>query len=303
MMRTRRLAALAVVLTAALTAGCRRAAPTAVPARPVVVATIFPLAAIARQLVGDAADVTTLLPAGASPHTFELTPDSARRIARASLVLRIGPGADEWLDAALTGGHSPVFTAMEHTKLIAGDPEADEHPNLKLDNDPHCWLDPLRMRDDLAPAMAEALGTALPQLQASLPAALKQLQADLTSLDAKLRATLAGLTDRRYIGAHPAWRYFDQRYELDCVATVEPVGGTEPSAQWLKQVVEIAKRDKVRCVFTEVQLSDKLVRAVAGECGAKVGVLDEVGGEGVAGRDSYDALLAFDAQQLAEGLK
>jgi len=39
-----------------------------------VVATIFPLADLARNIAGDAVEVACLLPVGASPHTFEPRP-------------------------------------------------------------------------------------------------------------------------------------------------------------------------------------------------------------------------------------
>src|SRR5262245_9071809 len=48
------------------------ASPAAATVR--VVATIFPLADIVRQIGNGAVDVATLLPPGASPHSFEPTP-------------------------------------------------------------------------------------------------------------------------------------------------------------------------------------------------------------------------------------
>src|SRR5690242_9933451 len=82
--------AVAVLLFA--NAGCTRRDPLPAEAegKLVVVATIFPLADWARQVGGDRVYVATLLPAGASPHTFDPGPRDMRLISRSSLFLKAG---------------------------------------------------------------------------------------------------------------------------------------------------------------------------------------------------------------------
>lgn len=292
----------ALLLVGVLLAGCRPAPSRPGAARPVaaskplVVATIFPLADLCRGLVGDEAEVVTLVPPGASPHTFELTADAMRSLSRAKLIVRVGPGVDEWLDSALAGQPATVFVAMDHVKLLDGNPE---HPGEGLDKDPHCWLDPYRLATEVAPALTAALPLAKPAASARL----EQCTRALTALDAELQRQLAPLKQRRYIAAHPAWRYFNERYHLTMAACVEPVGGGEPSASWLSEVVKTAKTQGLGAVLGEVQLSDKLVRTVADEAKLRVGLLDPLGGEAVPGRDSYAALMRYNAQQFVEALR
>ena len=288
--------------------GCqsRAKAPTAAsaPAKPLVAVTIFPLESLTRELVGDGAQVVTLSPGGASPHTFDLSPETARQLASASLVVRIGPGLDDWV-AGLADSKAPVFVAMDHATLLEGNPEvahdhgaADDHAHA-MDKDPHVWLDPDLMRREVAPALAARLS----ELGvAGVTDRLARLDADLARLDSDLAARLKPLKQRRYAGAHPAWRYFNRRYGLDMVAAVEPVGGTEPSARWLREVIGTIRAKGAVCLFTEVQLSDKLDRAVAKEAGLRVGVLDPLGAAEVAGRDSYQAMMRYNVEQFVEGL-
>ncbi len=307
-------------------AGCRPAAPppaaagasSAEPVTVAVAATIFPLADIARSLGGAAFRVTTLLPSGSNPHTFELTPQQARQVAEAKVILRVGPGVDDWLDKILgtTGGR--VLAAVDCTKTIQGEvhhheegghEEAHGHDHQgdtgagATAPDPHVWLDPVRMRDDLAPAVAAALTVALPAEKPGIDDRLRQLQKQLSELDDDLRATLSGLASKRYIAGHRAWAYFNERYGLEMVAVVEPMPGTDPSARWLKEVVQVAKDKQARAVFAEVQLNPELSRTVAREAGLKFGELDDQGGDNVAGRNNYAALLRYNAAQFAAGLK
>ncbi len=306
---------LGLILTACSRPTTPPAAPGADTAKPTVVATIFPLADITRSLAGDAFAVRDLLPAGASPHTFELTPQTAKALADALVVVRVGAGVDAWLENAMQGSQARVVTVTELTTLLPGTDEHEGEPAHPGEaehehghehegaGNPHVWLDPVLMRDTFAPAIAEALKQANPAAAETVTANLAGLTQQLTALDAELTAKLADLPERRYIAGHRAWEYFNRRYGLSQVAVVEPKPGTDPSARYVKEVVEIARREKVTAVFGEVQLSQALSELVSREAGVKTGLLDPLGGEQTAGRDSYAALLRYNAEQFATGLK
>jgi ABC-type Zn uptake system ZnuABC Zn-binding protein ZnuA len=89
-----------VGLASAFLAGACRKPPDAGAlgerGRPVVAATIFPIGDIVRAIAGSAADVVVILPAGASPATFEPAPDVVRRLAGSRLIVAVGAGADDW---------------------------------------------------------------------------------------------------------------------------------------------------------------------------------------------------------------
>ena len=120
-----------------------------------VVASIFPLADIVRQVAGDRAEVVLLLPAGASPHTFEPTPGQVSELGKASLFVQVGAGLELWADKLINAvGNSGLkrVTAAQGIALITGEEEhsgSDEHEEEtehghdhgKFGN-PHIWLDP-----------------------------------------------------------------------------------------------------------------------------------------------------------------
>src|SRR6266498_2183931 len=72
-----------------------------------VVATIFPLADIVRQIGGNRVKVTALLTAGMSEHTFEPTTAQIRQVAAAVLYVRVGAGMDTWGDKLLAAARRP----------------------------------------------------------------------------------------------------------------------------------------------------------------------------------------------------
>ena len=140
----RALASARVVLAGALAwaaagalGGCGGEPASAEDARERIVATLPPLAWPARALLGERADVTVLLPPGASPHGFELSPTDAAALRGADLVLGAG-GADE---GALRGAGE-----ANRVLLMRDAPGADDH---------HPWLDWERMAAFLDLAAAE----------------------------------------------------------------------------------------------------------------------------------------------------
>ena len=103
-----------------------------------VVASILPLADFARQVGGDHVQVEVLVPAGASPHTYELTPAQLKAVTRARVLVLNGVGLEFWADKVISSADNPnliVVTASEGMKIISGD--ADEPGG-----NPHTWLSP-----------------------------------------------------------------------------------------------------------------------------------------------------------------
>jgi len=259
-------------------------------ARLAVVATIFPIADIARQVGGDAVDVVTLLPAGASPHTFEPSPAQIRDVAQARVFIRIGAGLDDWaakLLAAATG--ATVVTLSDGVPLLNGDP--------------HIWLDPVLMRDHAVPMIVRALSEADPGHHAAFEGAAAEFQSALTGLDAEIRHTLAPVANKHYVAFHSAWRYFGRRYGLHEAAVIEPFPGKEPSAREIAAVVEAARGAHVHAILIEPQLNPQVAQQAAREFGGEALAVDPIGGSDIPERNSYINLMRYDLHMLVKALQ
>jgi zinc transport system substrate-binding protein len=150
--------------------------------------------------------------------------------------------------------------------------------------------------------LVDALIEISPTSADGIRARATRCQSELTALDAEIRAQLARVSSRAFVASHPAWTYFAARYDLDEVGVVYRAEGREPGPRELAALVDRARRDKVRAVFTEPQLGALGVRALADELGATVETLDPLGGAGVAERGSYFELLRYDARSFAAAL-
>lgn len=274
------------------------------------VATIFPLADIVRQIGGNRVTVTTLLTTGMSEHVFEPTTAQMRQMADASLYVRVGAQMDTWGDKLLAAAKRPpiIVTATSgipllrssEQELVEGkEPEGHHHGG----DDPHVWLDPILVRDHVVPAVASALSRISPADAAYFRSNGQRFSAQLTALDREMRAALKPLVKRDFIGLHGAWHYLAARYGLRQIAAVEPFPGKEPSAKYIAALVTLARKNGVTTIFAEPQLSAKAARVIADELKGKVLLLDPLGGENVAGRNSYTALIRYDLTVIARGMK
>ena len=264
-----------------------------------VVATIFPLTDMVRQIGKEHVEVTTLLPSSANPHTFEPTPAQIRAVAGARVFVCIGAGLDTWATKLLAArsGRITVVTVTDGLQLLGA-----EHGHDAQGGDPHVWVDPVLMRDHAVPAIAAALRQVDPEHQSVFEAAAIAFQSALTQLDADIRAAVAPLPHRDYIAFHSAWRYFGQRYDLHEVGVVEAFPGKEPSAREIAAIVERARAAHVRALLIEPQYNARMAQQIAGEFGGRTVLVDAMGGPDVAGRNHYIDFMRYNLRAFVEAL-
>jgi zinc transport system substrate-binding protein len=241
-------------------------------ARLQVVASIPPLADFARQIGGDRVHVETLIPGGASPHTYELTPAQLKAVNGARVLVLNGVGLEFWADKVISSAHNPalaVIRVSEGLKILAGD---EDSPG----GNPHTWLSPQKaalqvekMRDTFA--AVDPAGAAVYRSNAG------RFLSELRTLDEDIRTAVAGYSNRRFISFHAAWTYFAVDYGLEEAAVVEQRPGQEPSPAEIAAIIRKAKEIKAKAIFAEPQFSTKAAEVIAEECGARVLLLNPLG--------------------------
>lgn len=285
--------------------------------RPTVVATIFPLAQLTEQLVGDAAEVVCLVPPGVTPHGYEMTFEQTRAVHHARLLFTVGLGFDDWaLRAAQAQKRTgATFVFADHVDPdVPASPSRDDHAAAEHDVhddthdhdgvDPHLWLDPHLVRRML-PLLAKAITDALndPAAADAIGANLAQLDARLAELDHEAAESLAAYEGRRIVTFHRAFDRLLTRYGLAPAVTLKPIAGpTEVTPARLTDVIDVMRRERVRVLFTEPQFPADAVRLIADQTGATVLVLDPLGSPHLAGRATYIDMMQYNLRTLTEGL-
>lgn len=287
--RPRRIALAAILALA----GCQE---SPAPAKPQVVATIYPLWELTRQVAGDRAEVTALVPPGVEPHDWEPSPRDVSLVQRASVVVHTGTGLDAWavrLLAALPA-RTAVINGARGLSLLPQGPGVD----------PHVWLDPT-----LARAQAQTIADGLAQADpAGRPVYLENATALAARLDALDQAFAAGLRDcarREVVTTHAAFAYLTRRYQLTQVPIMGSAPEAEPSPADLAAIVQTARRLRVTHVFFEPLVSPRLAQTLAREIGATTRALDPIEGvsrEQAAAGAGYVELMQANLVALRLGL-
>jgi ABC-type Zn uptake system ZnuABC Zn-binding protein ZnuA len=258
-----------------------------------VAATIFPLSDIVKNIGGDKVTVLTVMPPGASPHTFEVRPQTVEASMGTKILFKIGAGLDEWVEG-ITG-------AMDRKPEIV---DLSQHIKLrKLPDgtvDPHYWLS-IENGMIVAKTVAEKLSALDPANKEFYDENLINYLQQLTNANEELKKMFVNLTDKKFVTFHEAWFYFANAYGLDVVAAFEPFPGKEPTPDFIASFTKTIKENNVKVLFTEPQFSTEVVKQLAKDIGIKLEVLDPIGGTSPQ-TDSYIYMIKSNANTIYDAL-
>ncbi len=276
------------------------APPTPEPTRSLrVVATTTVFADIVKNIAGDSVAVDSIIPAGAGPEDYEPSPDDARKLAEADLIVSNGAGLDDFLDGLIdAAGEGEV------PRLVLG----DGIPTITIDGEenPHFWLDPSLVVKYYLPAITASLSALDPAGAATYEARRAAYAAEIETMDAVNKAAIETIPEanRKLVTAHDAFPYFAAHYGFELVGVIVENVGQEPTASELAALVETVKAADVQAIFSESQFSPELARALADEAGVTKVVTtlynDTVG---PAPADTYLGMMAWNVQEIVQALR
>ena len=231
-----------------------------------IAATIFPLANIASHIVGEKGKVITILPAGANPHTFELTPQEIKELGGVRMIFAIGHGLDDWVKR--TGESLP-----QARTVIVDQSIALVHTN---EEDPHYWVSIVNVKI-IAGNIARALADVDPARKNEYEANLGLYSVRLDEADRNIRKLLSDLPARKIVTFHDGWRYFARDYDLEVVGNVESSHGSEPTPKRLARLGGIIREQKIKVLFSEPAVSKTVAESLAKDFKLHVYELDPFG--------------------------
>lgn len=239
-----------------------------------VVVSILPQRYFVERIGGEYVNVNVMVEPGSSPATYEPKPEQLKALSQAVAYFSIGvPFENVWLEriAAINPDMMMVDTIADIVRmpmrthhLHGEEAEIEENEGAP---DPHVWLSP-----ELVKLQAQTIYVALAQLDPihsdSYAANLEIFIADIDDLEEEITVALSGLKSRKFMVFHPAWGYFAADFGLEQIAV--EVGGQEPSAQELAQLIESAKEAGITIVFAQPEFSTQDAQTIAEEIDGEV---------------------------------
>lgn len=251
-----------------------------------VVATLFPYFDFVREIAGELADVSLVVPAGMDTHSFEPTAADLIKIGKADVVLYNGGENERWMEQVLDAGENEKLLAdamMNHVDVLLEEhvegmqenqSEAweekrggGEHPEHD-ETDEHIWTSPVNAQK-IVEQIAEDLSEADPahgrEYQKNAGKYIKKLQ----ELDEEFRR-LTVQAENKYLAFADRFplRYFVEEYGLDYTAAFAGCSSdTEPSADTITYLTDQVRERKLPMVLKIELTSDKVAKAVAEAAG------------------------------------
>ncbi|MCM8749616.1 metal ABC transporter substrate-binding protein [Thermomicrobiaceae bacterium CFH 74404] len=297
-----------------------------------VVVSLPVFVSLAEAVGGDRVQVSSIVPAGTDPHTYQPTPRDAQALADAKVIFVNGLGLEEWLSDLIASASSgaPVVElaegletaqdehAHEHPEGTPtteqshehahGTPEADhghgtpegEHGHEHEGGNPHLWLDP-DYAVEYVRRIAQSLEEIDPDGAATYRANAERYIAEIQEFDAWAKGQVEQIPPerRKLVTFHDAFPYFAEHYGLEMAGVIVLSPGREPSPQELAQLVDLIQRHGVPAIFTEPQFNPKLAETLAREAGVEV---LELYSDTPPASEDYIGMMRRNIEHIVEGL-
>ena len=233
----------------------------------IVVTSFYPLYEIARRVGGEFVDVQNLVPPGAEPHEYELTPKDISRVFESQILFVNGGGLEPWFEKITSEVQERGVRTIDASRI------SDDI----LAGDPHYWMDPLYYVKEVD-RFEKTLSEIDPSRSAYYLANARKFVEELSLLSKDFENGLQNCTFKEFVTNHAAFGYLARRYNL----TMVPISGlspeAEPSPKTLASLTDLLRGKGIRYIMVETLVSPKIAETLAREVGAEILVLNPLEG-------------------------
>ena len=271
-----------------------------------VVTSIKPLHSLASMIMQGVGEPKLIVDGNTSPHNFSLKPSHAKILQTADIVFWIGEDIETFLEKSLSSlsKKAKVIELMQISQIKKlkfreknifevshddhGHKKHDDHGHAHGEFDPHIWLDPMNAKIILKEMTKELIlldkKNAL-KYKANLRNA--HIKIDKLVMDINFKINKSA----KYIVFHDAYQYFENRFGLKTLGALTVNTDILPGAEQLKNIRNLIKKEKAKCIFSEPQFNPKIIKAIAKDTNIKTGVFDPLGADLKNNEDLYLKLI------------
>ncbi len=256
---------------------------------------------MAKRIAGEHADVDCIVPIGGDPHIYEPTPNDARKVAAADLILKNGLTFEGWLDELInnSGTKANIVTVTKDIPAIT----SIQYHNAA---DPHAWMD-VSFGLIYIKNIRDALTQLIPAHREDFEKNYQTYKKELEELDQYISKEIASIPESRriLITSHDAFQYYGRRYGIRLEAIMGVSTDAEAQTSDILRLNKVIRESKVPAVFVESTINPKLLERLAKDHNIKVGgqlFADSIGGKN-SKAPSYAAMLRHNTDVIVSALK
>jgi zinc transport system substrate-binding protein len=270
------------------------------------VVSILPQKTFVEAIGGDKVNVSLMVLPGNSPHTYEPKPSQMKEVSKADIYFTIGVEFEHnWMpkfadqnkkmEIANVSHGIKRLPMEEHSHEEEYEHGHNEHEHHKHDHnahhdkhghteheheehghdqheyeglDPHVWTAPSNVRIIAKNIYNELLAHDKAN-ESYYKANYEKFLEHINDTDKTIKTILLDVdTGSKFMVFHPAWGYFANDYGLTQLAI--EAGGKNPKPKQVMRLIEEAKHEGVKAVFTAPEFSEKVAKQIAKEVGVPV---------------------------------
>lgn len=234
--------------------------------------TIEPQRYFLEQLVGDKYKVTSLVPSGANPESFDPTPSQMVALDKSKTYFKIGfLGVENSLvDKVKDQSRLQIVDCSNGIEIIEDGHQHSDNEDIAHHGhdggDPHYWSSVnsakviiKNMYDQMLRLNAENENVYTNNYQEELKM--------INKTDSIIKELIKNTNTKAFVIYHPALSYFARDYNLEQLSIEQD--GKNPSPSQLKKLIDEAKEKNVKAVFIQAEYDSKNAEVVAEQIGAK----------------------------------
>jgi zinc transport system substrate-binding protein len=264
---TKKLLALAIFLMMCSCNGSR-----SVSDQPIVTVSIPPFMYFVEKIGRHDFAVNVMVPSGSNPHIYEPVPSQIDKLSKSKAYISNGfLGFEQtWLNKfyeinktmvrlSLGDDIDPIISAHNHE----GTPSEGA--------DPHYWVSP-KCAIKMASAVKRLLCDLNPQDGKMYESNYDSLMSVIEGVDRFATELFSEDAGSSFMIYHPNLAYLARDYGLQEISV--EFEGKEPTPSRLKRLIDLARERKIKTIFVQKEYDTKNAKAIAGEIGADIEIID-----------------------------
>ncbi|URZ87451.1 metal ABC transporter substrate-binding protein [Floricoccus penangensis] len=253
-----------------------------------IITTFYPMYEFTKEVAGDHADVSYLVPAGQEVHDYEPSARDMAKITDSDVLVYNNDNLEKWFSNAKKNikDKTLIIEASKNVKMLEFDKEAghdhkedsdSDHSHDEGSVDPHTWLS-LKNAQIEVQTIADDLSKKYPDYKEDFQKNAQAYLEKLDNLEKEYATSLDSASNKKFVTQHAAFGYLANDYGLTQIAIAGLTPDAEPSSATLAKLKKIMQENNLNIVYFEENADDKIAKTLANEVGAETLVLNTVEG-------------------------
>lgn len=242
-----------------------------------IISTVFPPYDLARQIAGDNAEISILLPPGSEIHNYEPSAKDMIAIRNCDIFLYIGGENEQWAEKLINSNDTKNVTAVkliDYVPTLSEDEDEHDHDHdheheHEHETDEHIWTSPKNAQLMLS-AVYDAICKVDPSDKQTYTENKDAYAKQLSDLDNAYRSAVDNAKNKTIVLADKfPFRYLAHEYGLEFSAAFAACSDeSEPGVSTMIKLTKTIKENNIPAVYYLEFSSTKIADTLCDETGA-----------------------------------